>query len=646
MAEVMLEERVLEPEVNSRNGRPVVRYFNDHYGDFQGKILDPMLAQYEFFILEDLKTGKWVPMDEEHLMDKKTWATNLFYNHPEIGLYETIAQVTKDPICGYRMGRESLIKDPELVPDMLPSDFIIASQGVQNIVEMAPENNRKWNKTKEMYILQNYPGHFIMGVQHKPGMLVHPVAIDYHLGLFDAAAEIAGQLESEAVLRDGIKIPFFHEPFSEGVYFEIEMDYKIKPLRERLGHQAARHFFPGYGGNLDVSRLNTIKHREASARERIAKEEVQKAKEKVQKAKEKEERIRRRFQVYVPKEAVDDIVINDLEPVLGLKRKKRSVLLSDIRGFSGISEILSSEELGKFLNDYFTWINQSINEFNGQVDKYRGDADIVHFRDPVEAALCGIEMRLALRDFNDWLRETGRYKGAGLIKTGMGISTGYLSAGNIGTEERMDLTIIGDTVNTASRLEGMTKEYRMPMIVDEETYKGLKEAGSLVLTKDPSKIANITRRQEVIDAYMNFDPDEIHERGMLMAREIGDVRAYGKKKPEKIYELIGRNYNREVLAIRARTMLAYREALNHSRIQSTDPEEVAHSLSRAIDTFGEISSLYKEGVGQREGADTMPAGDYICDRKVLELENKQRIIKANPSILKDPCWYVEGFNHK
>ena len=187
----------------------------------------------------------------------------------------------------------------------------------------------------------------------------------------------------------------------------------------------------------------------------------------------KEMKIRNIFQKYVPKDVIDKF-FTDPESMLVGENRVLSILFSDIRSFTTISEGLEPEVLVESLNKYFEAMVDVITGHNGIVDKYIGDAIMAFFGAPVhheddalQSVLAGLDMIEKLNDFNTWQKEHGRDE----FKIGIGINYGVVTIGNIGSEKKMDYTIIGDMVNLASRMEGLTKLYKEPILISESLYR-------------------------------------------------------------------------------------------------------------------------------------------------------------------------------
>ncbi len=188
---------------------------------------------------------------------------------------------------------------------------------------------------------------------------------------------------------------------------------------------------------------------------------------------------------------------------LGGETRTATILFSDIRDFTSLCESQAPEAILGFLNHYLSEVSSAIEEHKGVVDKYIGDAVMALFGAPVSsehdvnnALLAALAMRSRVEQMNNASRSSGTPE----LKTGIGIHSGEVVAGNLGSLNRMNYTVIGDTVNLASRLESLTKQYDVSTIVSEET--------------------------------RNLGVGFIY-------RELDLVRVKGKNKPVRIYELLG-----------------------------------------------------------------------------------------------------------
>ncbi|MBM2839384.1 MAG: adenylate cyclase [Deltaproteobacteria bacterium] len=211
-------------------------------------------------------------------------------------------------------------------------------------------------------------------------------------------------------------------------------------------------------------------------------------------------------------------------------KENLTILFSDIRGFTTLSESLEAEKVVEILNSYLSGIVDVIFKHEGTLDKFIGDAIMAFWGAPVKvsdhskrAVDAAIEMMRWLDTFN----EVNMSKGFPRIAIGVGINTGDVILGNIGSEKKLDYTVIGDNVNLASRMEGLTKEYGCPILITETTY------------------------EEVRDA--------------ILCRVVDIVRVKGKKKGIRIFEPLGK-----------------KEGLNESiyKLQSLSKEGFDYYLNR------------------------------------------------------------------
>ena len=189
----------------------------------------------------------------------------------------------------------------------------------------------------------------------------------------------------------------------------------------------------------------------------------------------KEHHTRTMFQKYVPTDVIDQF-IGRPEGLLVGENRVVSILFSDIREFTTISEMMEPDVLVQTLNKYFTVMVDTIMDHNGIVDKYIGDAIMALFGTPKQrgddaeqSAYAALDMIEALKDFNVWQEK----QGIPPFRIGVGLNYGVVTVGNIGTEKKLDYTVIGDMVNVASRLEGLTKKYKTSVVVSDSVREKL-----------------------------------------------------------------------------------------------------------------------------------------------------------------------------
>ena len=207
------------------------------------------------------------------------------------------------------------------------------------------------------------------------------------------------------------------------------------------------------------------------------------------------------FSNYVSKSVVDELIKHPEKLELGGEDKQITVLFSDIRGFTTLSEKLTPQELVSHLNEYLSAMTDIIFKYEGTLDKYVGDEIMAFWNAPIEqenhavrACMTALDMMEKLHALNESWPEDRR------LNIGIGLNSGIMTVGNMGSSNRMDYTLMGDNVNLGARLEGTNKIYGTNIIISEFTYG---------LVKD-----------------------------FFLCRELDTIRVKGKRKPVRIYEIL------------------------------------------------------------------------------------------------------------
>ncbi|MFA8449535.1 MAG: adenylate/guanylate cyclase domain-containing protein [Bacteroidales bacterium] len=245
------------------------------------------------------------------------------------------------------------------------------------------------------------------------------------------------------------------------------------------------------------------------------------------------------FLRFLNKKSIDEINLGDQV------QKEMTVMFSDIREFTNISETMTPKENFDFLNNYLGIMEPVIHKHHGFIDKYIGDAIMALFPDNIDQALdTAIEMRYKLIEFNTILKQYGRKS----IDSGVGIHTGNLMLGIVGGEKRMDGTVISDAVNLSSRLESLTKGYGASIILSEESV------------------------------------NKIQNRDKYLLRFIDQVKVKGKTNAVRIFELInGESKEQYKLKERTKDKLSNGIKLYHNR-----------QFEEALIVFTELHSINKQ----------------------------------------------------
>jgi adenylate cyclase len=218
----------------------------------------------------------------------------------------------------------------------------------------------------------------------------------------------------------------------------------------------------------------------------------------------REQREKRRLSRFFSPAVVAEIIRYKDDAKLAAGRRRMTVLFSDIRGFTSMSEKMEPEEVVTFLREYLTVMTEAVFKHGGTVDKYIGDAIMALYNVPFEApdhARRAVRTALEFQERLQPLAERFAAKYGGTLACGVGIHTGDAVVGTIGSEQRLEYTAIGDTINLGSRLEGLTKEFSVPIIMSEAT---------------AAEVA-----------------------GQFGTRDLGEVTVKGKAIPVKIYAVLG-----------------------------------------------------------------------------------------------------------
>jgi class 3 adenylate cyclase len=193
-------------------------------------------------------------------------------------------------------------------------------------------------------------------------------------------------------------------------------------------------------------------------------------------ARTREKKIKELFQVYVPQEVIDQVMKNQGKVVP--EQEVLCIMFSHITNFSEVALHIAPDELVQSLEPYFKAIVDSIEDRGGMVDKYITDAVMAFFGapvkkedDPLRSVLAGIDMTEALQEFNR-RREAASLKP---FNVSVGINRGLVTVGTIGTEDKMSYTVIGDPVNLASRLSGLTRVYKQDLLFSESLHHAVRE---------------------------------------------------------------------------------------------------------------------------------------------------------------------------
>ncbi len=223
--------------------------------------------------------------------------------------------------------------------------------------------------------------------------------------------------------------------------------------------------------------------------------------------------VRGAFGMYVSPDVMRELEKDPSKLKLGGENKELTVMFTDIRKFTTISESLTPEELIILMNNFLTAMSDIVLEHKGTIDKYMGDAMMAFWNAPEnveehqrQACLTALKMQSALDPLNEKIKEKAEEQGVEpvMLHAGIGLNTGMCAVGNMGSHQRFAYSALGDSVNLASRLEGQTKNYGVEILIGEETYKAVQDLA--VLEMD---LIRVKGKTEPVHIYALLGDEEV-----------------------------------------------------------------------------------------------------------------------------------------
>jgi adenylate cyclase len=299
-------------------------------------------------------------------------------------------------------------------------------------------------------------------------------------------------------------------------------------------------------------------------------------------------RVRHAFSHYMAPALVERLAGDPSRLKLGGETRDMTLLFSDVRGFTGISEGLDAEELTRFLNSLFTPLSNIILDEQGTIDKFMGDAVMAFWNAPLDdhahpshACSAALRMMREMEILNERWREEAEAKGRPFkpVRLGIGLNTGICCVGNLGSETRFDYSVIGDNVNVASRLEGQSKTYDVGTVVGESTTARAPDFAFLEL--DLLKVKGKTEATRVFallgDTTLKQSPNFIR-----LAERHGEFLARYRAKDWDAAEALSRECEKLNTSRLDRLYALYRERIAYFRINPPPPQwdGTAEALSK------------------------------------------------------------------
>jgi len=231
------------------------------------------------------------------------------------------------------------------------------------------------------------------------------------------------------------------------------------------------------------------------------------------------------FGHYISPEVVEAISKEEGELTLHGDRKNLTIFFSDIRGFTSISECLDPQTLSLFLNEYMTlMLNIAVEKHHGTLDKYIGDAIMAFWGAPypqkdqaLRACQAAIDMQVALKQSDERFKK----KYGNIIRMGVGLNTGEAVVGNMGWEKQFNYTAIGDAVNLASRLEGLTKIYGAEILMTQSTYEEVQPEKNNIISR-PLDLVKVKGKTKAAELHQVFS-EPVSPEGLKLFAEARDL---------------------------------------------------------------------------------------------------------------------------
>lgn len=238
----------------------------------------------------------------------------------------------------------------------------------------------------------------------------------------------------------------------------------------------------------------------------------------------------KKFLHFLQKESIVDVQLGDQV------QREMTILFSDIRSFTTLSESMTPAENFNFINSYLRRVGPTIRHHSGFIDKYIGDGIMALFpNEPDDAVMASIDMIKAVEEYNIHRSASGYQP----IRIGVGIHTGMLMLGTIGEDERMDGSVISDAVNLCSRLEGLTKVYKVSVIISRETLEKLRDPGRYhIRFLDNVQVKGKTKAVSVYEVYDADPVDVIERKDKSRERTESAIRLFFERRPQDALNIL------------------------------------------------------------------------------------------------------------
>jgi class 3 adenylate cyclase len=390
------------------------------------------------FLFSDEDTGKIAPVTSEYLLQAHNWVCNGLLN----AVYRNTIAILNDPLAVYKAGRH-------IFKTAVGSQvFLMRLAGVQTIIDRLPRENAKFNRNRSIEVLKNQSGHAVVRIHWDDDPEISRLFCDMNRGVYEGLGKLTG---NPAVVAEKM-CQFNGDPCCE-----YHINWKRKPFYARyldlIRWRMSREFIEELERRIEE--VNTIRLKQERTIE-FRTRDLKKQKEIVDKA-------HRFLSRYVPPQLVQKILAGEVDPVRDHRRRKLTLFFSDIKDFTRTTDAMEPEDMGRLLNEYFSCMNDIIQEYEGTLANITGDALFVFFgapdrTDDRDHALRCVRMAIDMQHEMVALQQKWFHEGIEFpLQIRCGINTGMATVGSFGSRRRSEYSAMGMQVNLASRLETACK---------------------------------------------------------------------------------------------------------------------------------------------------------------------------------------------
>jgi class 3 adenylate cyclase len=411
-----------------------VHYIESVLSEIPYRQLFDGIAGSKRFPVVDEDTGRLVPVTEDYLLEPGNWISNDLLNR----VYLNTISILDDPEAIFKAGR-NIFKTA-----VGAQVFLMRLVGVQTTINRLPLENAKFNQNRSIKIIKNQNGLALVRIYWADDPALTKHFCDMNRGVYEGLGKLTG---NPAAVKETVC------QFEGGNFCECQIRWKAKPLYSRLMDLVRWRISREIIEELErrIEEVNTIRLKQERTIE-LRTEDLQKQKRIVDKA-------HKFISRYVPSQLVKKILAGEVEPLRDHSRQKLTMFFSDIKDFTRTTDAMEPEDMGRLLNEYFSCMNDIIQNYEGTLANITGDALFVFFgapdrTDDRDHALRCVRMAIDMQHKMALLQQKWFHEGIEYpLQIRCGINTGMATVGSFGSRQRSEYSAMGMQVNLASRLE-------------------------------------------------------------------------------------------------------------------------------------------------------------------------------------------------